>query len=169
MSGVIDRLMTIKDLAEAFSVTERTIDNWVASGKFPAPVTVGSRLKRWHPSVIEQYRFGHDTPPAENPAEQTPELTEEEKAMEYFSILDPLADDESLMQPEEVCLSLHCSIIDLYRIVEAGQLPVVVTENRHRRFKTRDVFAYQSTHMDDIYRRLKTEQFMDRNPDLEVA
>lgn len=39
-------LMSKKEVAQAFKVSERTVDVWVTKGKFPAPVKVFGR-PRW--------------------------------------------------------------------------------------------------------------------------
>lgn len=85
--------------------------------------------------------------------------------MSYFGVLDPLADDDSLMTAHEACSVLHCSFGELFQYVESGRLSCVTTEQRLKRFRTCDVFHLQANSMSEIAARVKLDQFCDRNPD----
>ena len=45
------KLITKEEAAELLSVSKRTINNWIADGTMPKPVTVGRRIY-WHPETF---------------------------------------------------------------------------------------------------------------------
>ena len=47
-------VFTKEKLAERYSVTQRTIESWVAHGAIPAPVHVGRRCY-WHEAALAQW------------------------------------------------------------------------------------------------------------------
>lgn len=51
-SEVVVQFLTKSDLANHFNVTTRTIDSWVAEGKFPQPERLPSGRPRWPSSVL---------------------------------------------------------------------------------------------------------------------
>jgi predicted DNA-binding transcriptional regulator AlpA len=48
-------LLTIRDVARHFSVSERTIWRWVTAGKLPAPLRFSTTCLRWRARDIERY------------------------------------------------------------------------------------------------------------------
>lgn len=52
---VPNRLLSVSDLSEIFSVPENTIRYWRLTGKLPEPVRLGHRLIRWDPRDIAGY------------------------------------------------------------------------------------------------------------------
>ncbi len=48
------RPVTKEAAAELFSVSIRTIDNWIANGTLPMPKSVGRRVY-WHPAVLRAW------------------------------------------------------------------------------------------------------------------
>lgn len=50
-----DLLLTVKDVAEIFSVTTRTIWRWSATNKIPRPVAPSSNVVRWRASEIQAH------------------------------------------------------------------------------------------------------------------
>jgi len=161
-----EKMLTIDDLSRFFQVDRKTILAWAKQGRIPEPISIAPQTKRWHPSVIEQL---HDQPARNKSDFKKPNENEEDAGMSYFGILDPISGDESLMTPREVCSVLYCSFGELFSYVRSGRLTCVVTEQRHKRFRTRDVFSFQSATMNEIAARVKLERFCDRNPGREVA
>lgn len=49
-------LIRIKDVCEFVGVSQATIYGWVANGRFPAPVRVGSHAVRWSVDELEAWR-----------------------------------------------------------------------------------------------------------------
>jgi len=49
------RPVTKEVAAELFSVSIRTIDNWIANGTLPMPTSVGRRVY-WHPAVFRAWQ-----------------------------------------------------------------------------------------------------------------
>ena len=49
------RLMTRNQVAEAFSVSLRTLDTWRSSGRFPKPVLTPGGKPRWREADIERW------------------------------------------------------------------------------------------------------------------
>lgn len=45
--------LTIRDIAELFGVTERTIYRWRVTGRLPAPIQTSERTIRWRAEDIE--------------------------------------------------------------------------------------------------------------------
>jgi predicted DNA-binding transcriptional regulator AlpA len=50
-----DELLDIRAIAQAVGVTPRCIRQWVASGKFPAPIRFSNNVVRWSRSTLGAY------------------------------------------------------------------------------------------------------------------
>ena len=57
----MDRLMTVKDVAAAVSLSKATIYNRLSDKTFPRPVKVGGKAVRWRQSDIEAWIEGLST------------------------------------------------------------------------------------------------------------
>jgi excisionase family DNA binding protein len=53
--NAIDPLLTIKDLAQLYKITPRTIYKKVAKGELPTPIRLGPRRTRWRSSEIKAH------------------------------------------------------------------------------------------------------------------
>ena len=73
------KLLTIKEIAAQFSVTDVTIRRWVKLGKFPAPLNLGEHTTRWRLSAISEWldeQTGSTDPESAAMDIQTEELAE---------------------------------------------------------------------------------------------
>lgn len=50
--------LTKEKAAEILGVSKRTIENWVADGRMPAPHSAGGRRVYWHPDVFYRWLDG---------------------------------------------------------------------------------------------------------------
>ena len=48
-------LMSTEDVAQRLSISVKTLWRMRTAGEFPAPLTIGRRLKRWRPEDVEAY------------------------------------------------------------------------------------------------------------------
>lgn len=55
IADALPLLLTVKDVAEMCHLGVRTIWRHVSTGDFPAPLTIGRRLKRWNRESIERW------------------------------------------------------------------------------------------------------------------
>lgn len=51
----LDTLLTKMEVADRYSVTTRTIENWVAAGIFPAPIKQSYKCVRWSLASIQSH------------------------------------------------------------------------------------------------------------------
>ena len=48
-------LLRMKDVTDLLSVSRRTVERWVQSGEFPAPLRLGGRSIGWHRVDVENW------------------------------------------------------------------------------------------------------------------
>ena len=48
-------LLTVKEVAELLAISQRTVWKFSVSGKLPAPITIGGKIKRWSRKSVMQW------------------------------------------------------------------------------------------------------------------
>jgi predicted DNA-binding transcriptional regulator AlpA len=49
-----EQMLTVKDVADALSISVRSVWRWTAVGKIPPPIKLGHHAARWRASDIQQ-------------------------------------------------------------------------------------------------------------------
>ena len=60
---MIPDLLTVRDVAQRLSISERTVWRWTAQGLLPPPVHPHARSTRWRAADIERYLEGLSSVP----------------------------------------------------------------------------------------------------------
>ena len=55
MSEGAEPLLKIREVAAICSVSVQTIRRWTDAGKFPKPIQLGGRTRRWHRAEVERF------------------------------------------------------------------------------------------------------------------
>lgn len=50
-----EQMLTVRDVADCFSVSIRTIWRWAYIGKIPRPIRLGFHVARWRASEIQRH------------------------------------------------------------------------------------------------------------------
>ena len=69
---MIEQLLTVRDVADALSVSVRTVWRLADSGQLPTPIRMGSRLTRWKAADIQLFIDTRNHKPQQHTEELRP-------------------------------------------------------------------------------------------------
>ncbi len=52
----LENLMTIEQVSSELDISTKTLRDWAAKGKFPAPLKIGRRCTRWRREDVELHK-----------------------------------------------------------------------------------------------------------------